>query len=142
MWLGARSCFQHGRAPPEITRYPILPLLRISLQPLCYLFRSTRLSGCLEDKKRAMQRYPSFEIALGKQIAKAREAKGLSQRELSALVRRRNNYIQLIESGHQPVSASGLVEIAQVLEASASTLIDQAERAAPIRLGRAITKVR
>jgi transcriptional regulator with XRE-family HTH domain len=81
-----------------------------------------------------MQRYPSFELALGDQIAKAREKLSLSQRALSARLGRRINYIQLIECGRQPVTASGLSEIAIALKTTGSDLLAGAERAAPIRL--------
>ena len=80
-----------------------------------------------------MLRYPSFELALGKQIAIAREPTGLSQRALSARLGRRINYIQLIESGHQPVTASGLVEIALALGTTGSELLARAERATVLR---------
>lgn len=77
-----------------------------------------------------MQRYPSFELALGAEITAARQAKGLSQRALSARLKRRINYIQLIECGRQPVTASGLVEIGLALGTKGSDLLERAERAA------------
>jgi hypothetical protein len=52
-----------------------------------------------------------------------------SQRELSARLRRRNNYIQAIESGEQSVKASELVVIAHACDADPADLLAQAIRA-------------
>jgi ribosome-binding protein aMBF1 (putative translation factor) len=111
----------------------ILPLQRISLQSPCYFSRSTRRARSAAKKKRAMQRYPSFEQALGQEIANAREEKGLSQRALSALCKRRINYIQLIEAGRQPVTASGLAEIGLMLGTTGALLLEKAEQAVRLR---------
>ena len=110
----------------------IVLLLRISLQRPCYFSRSTRpaCQGEAYKKKRAMQRYPSFELALGAEIAAAREEKRLSQRALSARLKRRINYIQLIEAGRQPVTASGLAEIGLALGTKGSVLLARAEEVA------------
>jgi ribosome-binding protein aMBF1 (putative translation factor) len=59
-----------------------------------------------------MRPYPVLDRAIQDQIRTAREAVGLSQRELSAKLKRRNNYIQNLESGGQAVTASELHMIA------------------------------
>jgi ribosome-binding protein aMBF1 (putative translation factor) len=80
-----------------------------------------------------MQRYPSFEQALGQEIATAREKKGLSQRALSARCKRRINYIQLIEAGRQPVTASGLAEIGLMLGLTGAELLQRVEQSVKLR---------
>lgn len=45
-------------------------------------------------------------------------------------IKRRINYIQLIEAGRQPVTASGLVEIGLALGIKGSDLMARAEEAA------------
>lgn len=80
-----------------------------------------------------MQRYPDFEVALGKEIAQAREAMGLSQRALSDKIRRRFNYISLIENGRQSLTVSGLSEIGMALGVKGSELHARAERAVGLR---------
>ena len=84
-----------------------------------------------------MQRYPHFEVALGEEIAKARKATGLSQRALSEKIRRRYNYISIVESGRQSLTVSGLSEIGLALGVKGSELHARAERAAGIRLPKA-----
>jgi transcriptional regulator with XRE-family HTH domain len=84
-----------------------------------------------------MQRYPHFEAVLGEEIAKARTAAGLSQRALSEKIRRRFNYISIIESGRQSLTVSGLSEIALALGVKGSELHARAERAAGLRPFRA-----
>jgi transcriptional regulator with XRE-family HTH domain len=59
-----------------------------------------------------VRKYPVLDRTIVEQIAKAREGAGLSQRELSSRLGRRNNYIQNIESGRQSVPASELHAIA------------------------------
>jgi ribosome-binding protein aMBF1 (putative translation factor) len=80
-----------------------------------------------------MQRYPHFEVALGEEIAKARTAAGLSQRALSEKIRRRFNYISIIESGRQSLTVSGLSEIGVALGIKGSELHARAERTAGLR---------
>jgi ribosome-binding protein aMBF1 (putative translation factor) len=84
-----------------------------------------------------MQRYPDFEVALGKEIAKAREAVGLSQRALSDKVRRRFNYISLVENGRQSLTVSGLSEIGLALGIKGSELHARAERIMGLRFRKA-----
>jgi ribosome-binding protein aMBF1 (putative translation factor) len=81
-----------------------------------------------------MQRYPHFEVALGEEVAKVRETLGLSQRQLSAKVGRRSNYISLVESGRQPLTVSGLSEIGSALNVKGSELHARAERTAAVKL--------
>ena len=81
-----------------------------------------------------MQRYPQFEEALGQEITKAREAKNISRRGLSSLLRRSSNYMSLIESGKQELTVSGLSEIGLALGLKGSELHARAERAAGLRL--------
>ncbi len=77
-------------------------------------FLATALLGYFKRLKLggALRRYPVLDRAVTDQIAKARQAAGFSQRELSSKLGRRNNYIQNIESGGQSVSASELHAIA------------------------------
>ncbi len=62
--------------------------------------------------------------------AAARTASGLTQRELSAKLRRRNNYIQNIESGRQSVGAAELHVIARACSSSGAEVLASAVRAA------------
>jgi transcriptional regulator with XRE-family HTH domain len=48
-------------------------------------------------------------------LQKAREAAGLSQRQLSARLREVNNYIQRIESGQRDVTVTEFVRIANAI---------------------------
>ena len=70
-----------------------------------------------------MRRYPVLDRAISEQIAKARESVGLSQRELSGKLGRRNNYIQNIESGGQSVTASELHVIACACSTTGAELL-------------------
>jgi transcriptional regulator with XRE-family HTH domain len=64
------------------------------------------------------------------EIAAAREASGMSQRELCEKLRRRNNYIQNIESGTQSVGAAELHVIARACGATGAELLGRAIQAA------------
>jgi ribosome-binding protein aMBF1 (putative translation factor) len=77
-----------------------------------------------------VRRYPVLDRAVSEQIAKARESVGLSQRELSSKLGRRNNYIQNIESGGQAVTASELHVIAAECGTTGPELLTRAVRAA------------
>jgi transcriptional regulator with XRE-family HTH domain len=60
----------------------------------------------------------------------AREASGMSQRELCEKLRRRNNYIQNIESGTQSVGAAELHVIARACGTTGAELLGRAIQAA------------
>jgi len=60
-----------------------------------------------------MKRFPVLDRAIRQEIIAARTTSGLTQRELSAKLRRRNNYIQNIESGRQSIGAAELHVIAR-----------------------------
>jgi transcriptional regulator with XRE-family HTH domain len=77
-----------------------------------------------------LRRYPVLDRAITDQIAKARQAAGFSQRELSSKLGRRNNYIQNIESGGQSVTASELHAIASECGSTGAELLSRAVRAA------------
>jgi ribosome-binding protein aMBF1 (putative translation factor) len=77
-----------------------------------------------------VRRFPVLDRAIQEQIAAAREAAGLSQRGLSEILKRRNNYIQNIESGGQSVTASELHVIALACDSSGPELLARAIRAA------------
>jgi transcriptional regulator with XRE-family HTH domain len=80
-----------------------------------------------------MRLYPLLDRAIREQIKAAREASGLSQRELSEKLKRRNNYIQNIESGGQSVSASELHMIAVACNKTGAALLAKAVRATKTR---------
>jgi len=65
-----------------------------------------------------------FKKELGKQIAKLRENKGLTQAELSALINRDFQSISRIENGRVNASAYILMQIANALEISMKDLFD------------------
>ena len=75
-----------------------------------------------------MRRYPVLDRAITEQVAKARLTAGMSQRELSGKLGRRNNYIQNIESGGQSVSASELHAIASECGTTGPELLSRAIR--------------
>jgi transcriptional regulator with XRE-family HTH domain len=77
-----------------------------------------------------LRRYPVLDRAITEQIAKARQAAGMSQRELSSKLGRRNNYIQNIESGGQAVTASELHALAGECGTTGAELLNRAIRAA------------
>jgi ribosome-binding protein aMBF1 (putative translation factor) len=76
-----------------------------------------------------VRRYPVLDRAIQDQLAAAREAAGLSQRGLSEKLKRRNNYIQNIESGGQSVTAAELHVIAVACDTSGPDLLAKAIRA-------------
>lgn len=78
----------------------------------------------------AVRRCPVLDRAIVGQIAKAREAAGLNQRELSSRLGYRNNYIQNIETGGQSVSASELHVIASECGSTGPELLTRAIREA------------
>ena len=80
-----------------------------------------------------MRRYPGLDRALTEALAKARESAGLSQRELSSRLGRRNNFIQNIESRGQSVSASELHAIACECGTTGAELLKRAVRASKRR---------
>jgi transcriptional regulator with XRE-family HTH domain len=77
-----------------------------------------------------LRRYPVLDRAITEQIARARQAAGMSQRELSSKLGRRNNYIQNIESGGQSVTASELHVIGCECDTTGPELLSRAIRAA------------
>ena len=77
-----------------------------------------------------MKRFPGLDRAIREQIAAAREACGMSQRELCDKLRRRNNYIQNIESGIQSVGAAELHVIAKACGSTGAELLARAVQAA------------
>jgi ribosome-binding protein aMBF1 (putative translation factor) len=76
-----------------------------------------------------VKRFPVLDRAIRQEIAAARAASGLSQRELRAKLRRRNNYIQNIESGSQSVGAAELHIIARACGATGAELLARAIQA-------------
>ena len=76
-----------------------------------------------------MKRFPALDRAIRQEIAAARAAKGLTQRELCAKLRRRNNYIQNIESGRQSVGAAELHIIARACGSTGAELLGRAIQA-------------
>ena len=76
-----------------------------------------------------MKRFPALDRAIRQEIAAARAAKGLTQRELCAKLRRRNNYIQNIESGRQSVGAAELHIIARAFGSTGAELLGRAIQA-------------
>jgi transcriptional regulator with XRE-family HTH domain len=76
-----------------------------------------------------VKRFPALDRAIRQEIAAARVAKGLTQRELCAKLRRRNNYIQNIESGRQSVGAAELHFIARALGSTGAELLGRAIQA-------------
>ena len=77
-----------------------------------------------------MKRFPVLDRAIRQEIIAARTASGLTQRELSAKLRRRNNYIQNIESGRQSIGAAELHVIARACGATGAELLASAVRTA------------
>jgi len=76
-----------------------------------------------------VKRFPALDRAIRQEIAAARAAKGLTQRELCAKLRRRNNYIQNIESGRQSVGAAELHIIARACGSTGAELLGRAIQA-------------
>lgn len=77
-----------------------------------------------------MKRFPVLDRAIRQELIAARTASGLTQRELSAKLRRRNNYIQNIESGRQSIGAAELHVIARACGTTGAELLASAVRAA------------
>jgi transcriptional regulator with XRE-family HTH domain len=77
-----------------------------------------------------MKRFPVLDRAIRQELIAARAACGLTQRELSAKLRRRNNYIQNIESGRQSIGAAELHVIARACGATGAELLASAARTA------------
>jgi transcriptional regulator with XRE-family HTH domain len=77
-----------------------------------------------------VKRFPVLDRAIRHEIAAARAASGMSQRELCEKLRRRNNYIQNIESGTQSVGAAELHVIARACGATGAELLGRAILAA------------
>ena len=76
-----------------------------------------------------MKRFPALDRAIRQELTAARAAKGLTQRELCAKLRRRNNYIQNIESGRQSVGAAELHIIARACGSTGAELLGRAIQA-------------
>jgi transcriptional regulator with XRE-family HTH domain len=76
-----------------------------------------------------VKRFPALDRAIRQEIAAARAAKGITQRELCAKLRRRNNYIQNIESGRQSVGAAELHIIARACGSTGAELLGRAIQA-------------
>jgi transcriptional regulator with XRE-family HTH domain len=76
-----------------------------------------------------VKRFPALDRAIRQEIAAARAAKGLTQRELCAKLRRRNNYIQNIESGRQSVGAAEPHIIARACDSTGAELLGRAIQA-------------
>lgn len=76
-----------------------------------------------------MKRFPALDRAIRQEIAAARVASGFTQRELCAKLRRRNNYIQNIESGSQSVGAAELHIIARACSSTGAELLARAIQA-------------
>jgi transcriptional regulator with XRE-family HTH domain len=76
-----------------------------------------------------VKRFPALDRAIRQEIAAARAAKGLTQRELCAKLRRRNNYIQNIESGRQSVGAAEIHIIARACGSTGAELLGRAIQA-------------
>jgi transcriptional regulator with XRE-family HTH domain len=77
-----------------------------------------------------VKKFTVLDRAIRQEIAAARVAKGLSQRALCDKLRRRNNYIQNIESGGQSVGAAELHVIAHACGCSGAELLARAIQAA------------
>jgi transcriptional regulator with XRE-family HTH domain len=76
-----------------------------------------------------LRRYPALDRAIRQEIAAARTACGLTQRELCAKLKRRNNYIQNIESGRQSVGAAELHFIGRACGSTGPELLGRAIQA-------------
>jgi transcriptional regulator with XRE-family HTH domain len=76
-----------------------------------------------------LKKYPALDRAIRQEIAAMRTASGLTQRELCAKLKRRNNYIQNIESGRQSVGAAELHVIARACGSTGAELLGRAIQA-------------
>jgi transcriptional regulator with XRE-family HTH domain len=77
-----------------------------------------------------VKKFPALDRAIRHEIATARAACGMTQRELCAKLKRRNNYIQNIESGTQSVGAAELHIIARACGSTGNELLGRAIQAA------------
>ena len=75
-----------------------------------------------------MQAKHPWLIAVGANIRKAREAKGLSQEQLAALAGLDRTYIGGVERGERNVAALNLIRIAATLEVEVGDLFPSVEQ--------------
>lgn len=68
------------------------------------------------------------QLRLVDAISQAREAAGLSQRQLSALLREGVTFVQRIESGSRDVTVAEFVSIADALDVDPTELLRRALR--------------
>jgi ribosome-binding protein aMBF1 (putative translation factor) len=60
-------------------------------------------------------------------IVAAREATGLTQRQLAAKLKRSNSFVWKLEAGERQLNVLEFIEIAKILGVKASTLITEIE---------------
>lgn len=61
-------------------------------------------------------------------LVKARQAAGLTQRQLAAALGRSNSFVWKFEAGERQINVLEFIEIARILGIKASTLIAEIER--------------
>jgi transcriptional regulator with XRE-family HTH domain len=61
-------------------------------------------------------------------IVARREAAGLTQRQLTAKLKRSNSFVWKLEAGERQLNVLEFIEIAKVLGVKASTLMEEIER--------------
>jgi transcriptional regulator with XRE-family HTH domain len=71
-------------------------------------------------------RSPRHRALIGEVVA-ARQAAGLTQRQLAAKLKRSNSFIWKLEAGERQINVLELIEIARVLGVKASKLIAEIE---------------
>lgn len=103
---------------------------RRASQRECYLSRSARLPVTPRYRERRNAAVPSFRGGTRKGNRQVRKAAGLSQRALSEKIRRRFNYISIVENSWQSLTVSGPSGIGLALGIRRSELHARAERAA------------
>lgn len=74
-------------------------------------------------------RYLLCNQAMVEVLAASREAAGISQRALSAKLKRPHNYVYLIEKGERPLNVCEFIEIGLLIRNDPAELIDRIVKA-------------
>lgn len=82
--------------------------------------------GETEDKAEHTQKSPAL-VALGQEIRKVRQTKGISQEDFAARAGLGRSYYGGIERGERNVAALNLMKIASALDVEAGELFPRAE---------------